>query len=112
MYEENFEKVKQDLLKAQYAPFAKWGLDKKIIAIVTDNAYNVVNAVHFWDNISIRCSVHILQSAIQDAFENQQKLEEILAKCRSKVGHYKHQFILIPMVIALKTFHFVGLNQV
>jgi hypothetical protein len=72
------------------ATISKWNLDKKVVAIVTDNAYNIVNAVSFSDNISIRCSAHTLQLAIQDAFEEQEIINGILAKCRSIVTHFKH----------------------
>lgn len=72
------------------ATIFKWDLEKKIAAIVTDNAANIVNAVNYTDNLSIRCSAHTIQLAINDAFKNNNQIDDILSKCKTVVSHFKH----------------------
>ena len=71
------------------ATIKNWELSSKVTAIVTDNAYNITNAVRNSSYKSIRCAAHTIQLCIRDVIDNDDRIVSLLAKCRSIVGYFK-----------------------
>ncbi|PAA54929.1 hypothetical protein BOX15_Mlig006260g3 [Macrostomum lignano] len=87
--------------------FADWRIESKTIAIVTDNAANMLKAVrtmlpssangatadsNFSENIggSVSCAAHKLNLIVQDALKQQPCVEAIIGKCRRFVSSMHH----------------------
>ena len=67
----------------------EWNIDKKIVAIVTDNASNMKLAVTLGGWKPVSCFAHTLNLAVTDALKNNSELNGILARCRSLVAFFK-----------------------
>lgn len=76
--------------------FNEWEIDKKVIAVVTDNAKNIVNAVTSLSYspkvYSSTCAAHSLQLCINNALKAD-TITELIQKCSKLVGHFKHSNI-------------------
>lgn len=71
------------------AQTAKWNIEKKTEVIVTDNARNITNAVELSGYESLKCAGHTLNLCVKDILETEEKIQNLLSKCRSIVGHFK-----------------------
>ncbi|KAL4101131.1 hypothetical protein QTP88_021151 [Uroleucon formosanum] len=66
--------------------FSKWEIEEKVMAVVTDNAKNVLNAVSSLINVTekndLTCSAHTLQLAVNNGlkYEKIEKLIELVLK--------------------------------
>lgn len=73
--------------------FNKWEIDQKIMAIVTDNAKNVLNAVNLLDNITEKndliCAAHTLQLAVNNGLKYD-KIDSLIQLCNKIVCHFKY----------------------
>ncbi|KAL5233952.1 hypothetical protein ACI65C_001362 [Semiaphis heraclei] len=73
--------------------FNKWEIDQKIMAVVTDNAKNVLNAVNLLDNITekddLTCAAHTLQLAVNNGLKYD-KIDSLIQLCSKIVCHFKH----------------------
>lgn len=76
----------------------KFGVDpSKIVAVVHDNAANMVSAMqvlqqlHGWE--SIRCSAHTLQLAVNAALRVSDDIQNVLAKARKVVEHFNRSTV-------------------
>lgn len=67
----------------------EWDIRKKIKAIVTDNARNIVSAVNQSGFPHIPCIAHTMQLSILYGFKAADT-EILFGKCRKIVGHFKH----------------------
>ncbi|KYM94183.1 Zinc finger BED domain-containing protein 1 [Cyphomyrmex costatus] len=73
--------------------FRKWDISDKVLAVVTDNAANAVNAVR--DTIEIQeqydltCAGHTLQLVVNKALAFPE-IQEICEKAGKLVGHFRH----------------------
>ncbi|KAG0429922.1 hypothetical protein HPB47_023163 [Ixodes persulcatus] len=68
----------------------EWGLPQDIpVFIVTDNARNFLSAVSRTTWTSLQCFAHTLQLCIQNAKKETPDFDELCAKARAVVGHYK-----------------------
>lgn len=81
-FSENVSKHIQDLSSS-------WKLDGRIVAMVTDNARNMVNAVERLPYVHIGCSAHTLQLRVNQALK-EAIIDSVLTKVRKIVGHVKH----------------------
>jgi len=85
-----------NLSDAMVKIFKKWEISEKILAVVTDNAANVLNAVR--DTIEIQeqdgltCAAHTLQLVVNGALASQE-IQEICEKAGKLVGHFRHSNI-------------------
>lgn len=76
----------------------EWDIEKKIIAIVTDNAANVINAVSqlelndTMEKSGITCAAHSLQLAVNKTLLDDE-IQSILTKSSKIVCHFKHSSI-------------------
>ena len=72
-----------------------WGIDiednSRDIYIVTDNHVPICAALRESNAEHLRCAIHTLQLGIEDSFkECEGAVDDLLATCRSIVGHYNH----------------------
>lgn len=72
-----------DMLKSQCA---KWGISDKIVAVVTDNAFNMVAAVKLCNWSHIPCYAHSLNLTVTSSTE---PISDIIEKCKSIVQYFK-----------------------
>jgi hypothetical protein len=70
------------------ATTAKWGIETKIEAIVTDNAAHMVKAVADTGYTHIRCAAHTLNLCVTDVLRGPE-IETMFENCRTTVGHFK-----------------------
>ncbi|CAG4992891.1 unnamed protein product [Colias eurytheme] len=70
--------------------FKNWGIDEQVRAVVTDNAPNMGLAVTQVGVKRIRCMAHSLQLVLKDAFSGEEKINEMITKARSIIGHFSH----------------------
>ena len=66
-----------------------WSITDKLVAVVTDNARNMVNAVRVGELRHLGCAAHTLQLGINKATK-ECAVEALLCKSRKIVGHIKH----------------------
>ena len=57
--------------------------------VVTDNASTITKAVELSDYESLRCAGHTINLCVKDITEKEEKIKDLLAKCRAIVGHFK-----------------------
>ncbi|XP_025194334.1 zinc finger BED domain-containing protein 1-like, partial [Melanaphis sacchari] len=76
--------------------FNEWEVNSKVIAVVTDNARNIVNAISLISsdtNISsVTCAAHSLQLTINHSLR-QDSIQLLVEKCSKLVSHFKHSNI-------------------
>ena len=65
----------------------KYGIKNKVVAVVTDNARNMINAVDY-SFVSQKCAAHTIQLAVKDTLEEMVD-QNLLSKCRSTVTHFR-----------------------
>lgn len=68
---------------------AKWKIEGKVVAMVTDNARNMTNAVDQLPYVHIGCAAHTLQLSVNKALK-ECNIDSLLSKVRKIVGHIKH----------------------
>jgi len=63
---------------------------QKVHVILQDNGSNMVRAMKDTDLPGLGCFAHTLQLVVHDGVLSQRAVIDILAICRSIVGHFKH----------------------
>lgn len=73
--------------------FNKWEINQIVIAVVTDNAKNILNAVNLLSNVvekhDLTCTAHTLQLAVNNGLKND-KIDHLIKLSNKIVGHFKH----------------------
>jgi hypothetical protein len=71
--------------------FNEWNIANKIITVVSDNGSNIKNAIneHLLKHHH-PCMAHTLNLSIIEAINGNSDINQILKKCRTIVGHFKH----------------------
>lgn len=71
--------------------FHEWGINEKIVAIVTDNGSNIKNAVReHLKKEHLSCVAHTLNLIVKESLNDNRDLLDIIKKCRNIVMHFKH----------------------
>ena len=71
-----------------------WRVDpSKVHVIVRDNGSNMVKAMEEASLPSFGCFAHSLQLVVHDGLLSQRAVKDLLATCRSIVGHFKHSSV-------------------
>ena len=65
--------------------FEEWGITDRIIAIVTNNAAYIVDAVRLCQIQPISCAAHTFNFVVQESLK---QLTPLLEKCRAIVTHF------------------------
>ena len=73
---------------------AKWSLEGRTSAIVHDNAANITAAMQQVNAVSLSCSAHNLQLAVNKALQDTE-LQSVVQKASSIVGHFNHSTFAI-----------------
>ena len=69
---------------------AEWEIEDKVLCIVTDRGRNIVKGVEeHTPFLSTNCIAHIMQRGIAAGLKAA-SMDNVLAKCRKVVGHFKH----------------------
>lgn len=69
----------------------EWVFDDKIVTIVSDNGANIKNAIN--EHLCKHhhpCVAHTLNLSINEAISSNTEFLDVLKKCRTLVGHFKH----------------------
>ncbi|KAL4119491.1 hypothetical protein QTP88_012298 [Uroleucon formosanum] len=82
----------------------KWGIKDKIVTIVSDNGSNIKNAI----NVHLckhhhPCVAHTLNLSINEAIMSNKDFQDVLKKCRTLVGHFKHSVFASEKLKELQT---------
>lgn len=80
--------------------FGEWEISEKLIAVVTDNAKNIVNAItslSYDPEVCSTCAAHSLQLAINTTLKND-SIIELIQKCSRLVGHFKHSNVAMDQL--------------
>lgn len=81
----------QNIATALKNIFNEWGITNKILTIVSDNGSNIKNAINeHLLKYHHPCVAHTLNLSINEAINNNLDINQILKKCRTIVGHFKH----------------------
>jgi len=91
--------------------FDKWEIEKKI-AVVTDNARNIINAVNSLTNVSetydLTCAAHSIQLAVNNGLQ-QDGIDKLIQLSSKMVGHFKHSNLAKHALTKMQ--EQLGLNQ-
>ena len=68
----------------------EWGISRKIQAVVTDNAANMVAGTHIAGLKQFPCFAHTLNLVVKDSLRADQTLAVVLEKCSSIVSYFHH----------------------
>ena len=82
--------IVQDALKDDPVLSNVWGITQKIVAVVTDNASNIVAAIRLNGWKHVPCFAHTLNLIVQDALKDDPVLSNVSKKCRDIVTYFHH----------------------
>lgn len=68
----------------------EWGITEKVVAVVTDNAANMVAAVHKAGWRHHPCFAHTLNLVVKDSLKNVPEMVKVLEKCSAIVSFFHH----------------------
>lgn len=92
--------------------FEKWEIENKIVAVVTDNARNIINAVNALTNVSetydLTCAAHSIQLAVNNGLQ-QDGIDTLIQLSSKMVGHFKHYNLAKHALTKMQ--EQLGLNQ-
>ncbi|KAE9528899.1 hypothetical protein AGLY_012474 [Aphis glycines] len=82
----------------------EWGIKAKIVTIVSDNGSNIKNAINVHLSKHHHPYVaHTLNLSINEAIMSNKDLLDVLKKCRTLVGHFKHSVFASEKLKELQT---------
>ena len=68
----------------------EWGISREVVAMVTDNAANVVAAVRHTGWTHVPCFAHTLNLVISEAIKADTKIHQLRKSCRDIVSFFHH----------------------
>ena len=68
----------------------EWGISRKVVAMVTDNAANVVAAVRHTGWTHVPCFAHTLNLVVSEAIKADTKIHQLRKSCRDIVSFFHH----------------------
>ena len=81
-----------------------WDIQKsQLHCFVVDNAANMKKAIVDGGYTHVGCFAHTLQLVINDGILSQRYVQDILAKCRRIVGHFKHSQLAYSRLKVIQT---------
>ncbi|XP_043258578.1 E3 SUMO-protein ligase ZBED1-like [Colletes gigas] len=96
VYEMEERHTAQNLADELQRTLEEWEINSKVVAIVTDNAKNMVNAISLLSEVSdntniysVTCAAHSVQLAVNHALK-EKTVQQIIDTCSKMVGHFKH----------------------
>jgi len=92
--------------------FDKWEIETKIMAVVADNARNIINSVISLTNVSetyeLTCAAHSIQLAVNNGLQ-QNSIDTLIQLSSKMVGHFKHSNLAKHALTKMQ--EQLGLNQ-
>ena len=80
-----------------------WAIEKtRLHVVVRDNAANMVAGIQKAELSAIGCTIHTLQLVIKDCIMTQRVVNNILARCRRIVGHFKHSHLAVERLRSIQ----------
>ena len=80
-----------------------WAIEKtRVHVVVRDNATNMVAGIQKAELSAIGCTIHTLQLVIKDCIMTQRVVNDILARCRRIVGHFKHSHLAVERLRSIQ----------
>ena len=80
-----------------------WAIEKtRVHVVVRDNAANMVAGIQKAELSAIGCTIHTLQLVIKDCIMTQRVVNDILARCRRIVGHFKHSHLAVERLRSIQ----------
>lgn len=67
----------------------KWKILDKIVAVITDNAAIMKEAIRLAGWLHVPCFAHTLNLVVTDALNSNHELKQLLSRCRSLVTYFK-----------------------
>ena len=68
----------------------EWGISRKVVAMVTDNATNIVAAVRHTGWTHVPCFAHTLNLVVSEAIKADTKIHQLRKSCRDIVSFFHH----------------------
>ena len=78
-------------------------LKSQVHCFVVDNAANMKKAMVDGGYVYLGCFAHTLQLVVNDGILSQQYVQDVLAKCRRIVGHFKHSQLVYSRLKEIQT---------
>lgn len=85
MFDERHKAV--NLAATLKAIATEYEIENKIVAVTTDNAYNIVNAIGINNWANVPCFAHSLNLVVQSSLKS--NVQETITKIKSIVQHFK-----------------------
>ena len=82
----------------------EFGIEEKIVAIVHDEAANMVAASRRLDGMESQvCAAHMLQTCLRHAFASSKPIQNLLAEARKVATHFHHSALATGNLVARQT---------
>ena len=80
-----------------------WAIEKtRVHVVVRDSTANMVAGIQKAELSAIGCTIHTLQLVIKDCIMTQRVVNDILARCRRFVGHFKHFHLAVEHLCSIQ----------
>ena len=80
----------------------EFGIEEKIVAIVHDEAANMVAASRRLDGMESQvCAAHMLQTCLRHAFASSKPIQKLLAEARKVATHFHHSALATGNLVIL-----------
>ena len=80
-----------------------WAIEKtRVHVVVSDYAANMEVGIQKAELSAIGCTIHTLQLVIKDCIMTQHVVNDILARCRRIVGHFKHSHLAVERLRSIQ----------
>ena len=89
-FELNNDHTADNIAEALQRVAGSWGISNKIVAMVTDNAANIVAAVRMTGWMHIPCFAHTLNLVVSDAIKADASVHGLKRKCKQIVTFFHH----------------------
>ena len=89
-FELNNDHTADNIAEALQRVAGSWGISNKVVAMVTDNAANIVAAVRMTGWMHIPCFAHTLNLVVSDAIKADASIHGLKKKCKQIVTFFHH----------------------
>ncbi len=81
----------------------EWGITRKVVCVITDNASNIVAAVRLNGWKHLPCFAHTLNLVVQNSLDGDTQLAGIQKKCRDLVSYFHRSSKATDKLISVQT---------
>ena len=87
-FEFNCDHTADNIASKLHTVATSWGIDEKVVCVVTDNASNMVSGISKTGWRHLPCFAHTLNLIVQDSIKKNSELSEIQNKYKEVVSHF------------------------